>query len=160
MGEPQGPASDEHLFACVANPVGPHLLRQYNEMHDQSQSHVLTSTRDRESIMLTVRHPRTPTAQSDVHHPFRAATQRHRRTGIGTDRIRLSAGPWAGLTCSLPHPRDRCPNARPCARHPPGVQLNGAHVHGVIRTCVLPYLAHDDRDIRLQGVLRAPWRER
>ena len=69
-------------------------------MHDQSQSHVLTPTRDRESIMLAVRRPRSPTAQSDIYRPFQAAPQRHQRTGIGTDRVRLSAG----LTRSLSYP--------------------------------------------------------
>ena len=54
--------------------------------------------------------------------------------------------------------RDRCPDARPRARHPPDVQLHGAHIHSIIRTYVLPYLAHDDRDLCLQGILRAPSR--
>jgi len=36
-GNPKTPASDKHLFGCIANlasAVGPHLLRQYNEMLD------------------------------------------------------------------------------------------------------------------------------
>jgi len=36
-GNPEAPASDKGLFGCIANlasAVGPHLLRQYNEMLD------------------------------------------------------------------------------------------------------------------------------
>jgi len=36
-GNPKAPASDKHLSGCIANlvsAVGPHLLRQYNEMLD------------------------------------------------------------------------------------------------------------------------------
>ena len=36
-GNPKTPASDKHLFGCIANlasAVGPHLLKQYNEMLD------------------------------------------------------------------------------------------------------------------------------
>ena len=34
-GTPKTPTSDKHLFGCIANlasAVGPHLLRQYNEI--------------------------------------------------------------------------------------------------------------------------------
>jgi serine/threonine-protein kinase mTOR len=36
-GTPKPPANDEHLFGCIANlasAVGPHLLKQYNEILD------------------------------------------------------------------------------------------------------------------------------
>jgi len=36
-GNPKAPASDKHLFGCISNltsAVGPHLVRQYNEMLD------------------------------------------------------------------------------------------------------------------------------
>ena len=36
-GSPKPPACDKHLFGCIANlasAVGPHLLKQYNEMLD------------------------------------------------------------------------------------------------------------------------------
>ena len=79
-------AFNEHVTAAPAVVVK-ELLKSV-----QSQLHVLTPIRGRESIILTVHRPRSPTAQSDVHRPFWAATQRHRRTSTGTDHIRCLPG--------------------------------------------------------------------
>ena len=111
----------------------------------QSQPHVLTPTPDRESIILTVHRPCSPTAQSDI------LLSRQPLNVIGA----LAAVPTAGRSHSA---RNRRLSARPRSTSSRRSTSRGTRSRVSPRVRAAVPGARRSRPPP-QGMLRAPWRE-